>query len=295
LRQRSLLTLAALTFAASAVFAQGGFDGPGRYEITNSKSGKVLDLDRNNRTTIIQFSARNTDNQYWDIENANSGYYIIRNAMFSDKVLDAMGDRNSTRVQGMPANGGDTQLWKIDRAKDGNALVVNRRGKTLDIPDGSDRDGVPVQIYDLNGDSNQRFTLRRVAGGSLGDRFRPGRRDSGRYTDNRNQDRRLSSGSNTGYYDDHDRMWEVRGDGVCFYPQTGYRGRAFCSEVGNQVDRIGGEWNGQFASVKFFGRTRSVEIFDQNNFAGRRYSLRDDEPDLREARLNMQIGSFRVE
>jgi hypothetical protein len=27
--------------------AQGGFDGPGRYEIANLKSGKVLDMDRN--------------------------------------------------------------------------------------------------------------------------------------------------------------------------------------------------------------------------------------------------------
>ena len=30
--------------------AQGGFNGPGRYEITNLQSGKVLDLDRKDQT-----------------------------------------------------------------------------------------------------------------------------------------------------------------------------------------------------------------------------------------------------
>jgi len=41
--------------------AQGGFNGPGRYEITNLKSGKVLDLDRNDHTSVIQFSSRGTE------------------------------------------------------------------------------------------------------------------------------------------------------------------------------------------------------------------------------------------
>ena len=42
------------------VGAQGGFNGPGRYEITNLKSGKVLDVDRNDQTSVIQFSSRGT-------------------------------------------------------------------------------------------------------------------------------------------------------------------------------------------------------------------------------------------
>jgi len=40
------------------VSAQGGFDGPGRYEIANLKSGKVLDMDRNDQTSVMQFSSR---------------------------------------------------------------------------------------------------------------------------------------------------------------------------------------------------------------------------------------------
>ena len=52
---------------------QGGFAGPGRYEIMNLKSGKVLDLDRNDQTTVIQFSPRGTDNQSWQIRSAGGG------------------------------------------------------------------------------------------------------------------------------------------------------------------------------------------------------------------------------
>ncbi len=55
--------LACLFAMAAILSAQGGFNGAGRYEISNIQSGKVLDLDRNDQTTVIQFSSRNTDNQ----------------------------------------------------------------------------------------------------------------------------------------------------------------------------------------------------------------------------------------
>lgn len=155
--------LALSAFLSLPLAAQGGFGGPGRYEIANMKSGKVLDLDRNNQTTVIQFSSRGTDNQTWFIRPARDGFFYIRNGM-NGKALDAGFGGNSTPVQGMPFNGGQSQQWRFDRGKDGNALIMSRMGRTLDIPDGSDRDGVRVQVYDANGDSNQRFMFRRVNG-----------------------------------------------------------------------------------------------------------------------------------
>src|SRR5262245_48076055 len=69
--------------------AQGGFDGPGRYEIVNLDSGKVLDLDRNDRTSVIQFSSRGTDKQIWEIRpSRDQGFYYLRNAM-NGNVLEA--------------------------------------------------------------------------------------------------------------------------------------------------------------------------------------------------------------
>jgi len=159
------MTFTKLVFALSlpcGLLAQGGFSGPGAYEITNIKSGKVLDLDRNDQVSVIQFSPRNTDNQVWMISRADSGYYYIRNGM-NGNALEATGG-NSSPLRATPLNGRPAQQWRIEPGKDGNALITNRTGKTLDIPDGTSRDGARVQIYDPNGDSNQRFTFRPVSG-----------------------------------------------------------------------------------------------------------------------------------
>ena len=147
--------------------AQGGFDGPGRYEIANLKSGKVLDMDRNDQTSVIQFSSRGTDNQVWEIQPAGEpGFYYLRNAM-NGNVLESNGPRNSTPVRAARFDGGANQQWRFDTGKDGNALIISRLGKTLDIPGGTSQDGAPVQIYDIDGDSNQRFIFRRVSGRRL--------------------------------------------------------------------------------------------------------------------------------
>jgi hypothetical protein len=147
--------------------AQGGFNGPGRYEITNLKSGKVLDLDRNDRTSVIQFSSRGTDNQAWEIRAAGGGFYSLRNAM-NGNALEAMGTGNSTPVRATRFSGRSSQQWRFDTGKDGNALIVSRLGKTLDIPGGTASDGARVQTYESNGDSNQQFTFRLVSGNPAG-------------------------------------------------------------------------------------------------------------------------------
>lgn len=143
------------------VGAQGGFNGPGRYEIGNAKSGKVLDLDRNDQTSVIQFSSRGTNNQIWNIQSAGGEYYSLRNVM-NGKALEAMGTRNSTPVRATPFDSRSGQHWRFDESQGGNALIVSKLGKTLDIPGGSIRDGAAVQIHDSNGDANQQFTFRRV-------------------------------------------------------------------------------------------------------------------------------------
>src|SRR5690349_19327331 len=55
----SLLALAAMT-----AFGQGGFGGPGRYQISNLKSGKFLSADQSG---VTQFSLQNNDSQMWEI------------------------------------------------------------------------------------------------------------------------------------------------------------------------------------------------------------------------------------
>lgn len=148
--------------------AQGGFSGPGQYEIANVKSGKVLDLDRNDQTSVMQFPSRGTDNQAWEIRSAGSGFYYLQNRM-NGNALEAVGTRNSTPVRATRLSGVPSQQWRFDTGKDGNALIVSRLGKTLDIPGGTSSDGARVQTYEVNGDSNQRFIFRLVsAAGNLG-------------------------------------------------------------------------------------------------------------------------------
>lgn len=189
--------IAGLLCLPYVVTAQGGFNGPGRYEITNLKSGKVLDLDRNDQTSVIQFTSRGTDNQVWAIRPAGSGFYSLRNTM-NGNALEAVGTANSSRVRATSFTGSSGQQWRFDPGKDGNVFIVSRLGKTLDIPDGTSRDGAPVQIYDRNGDSNQQFTLRRLSNNQRGGGNGNGRSNdrNGNGAANRGNPNRASS--NTG-------------------------------------------------------------------------------------------------
>jgi len=166
IRGRAASWAAALVLALCLPYeaaAQGGFDGAGRYEIVNVKSGKVLDLDRNDQTSVIQFGSRGTNNQAWEIRTAGNGFYSLRN-MMNGNALEAAGTRNSTPVRATVFDGRSSQQWRFETGKDGTALIVSRLGMALDIPGAADSDGARVQIHARNGKSNQQFTFRLVSG-----------------------------------------------------------------------------------------------------------------------------------
>jgi len=282
------LTLAAAPWMPIPAWAQGGFNGPGRYEIANVRSGKVIDLDRGGNTSVIQFSARNADNQQWDIVPAEPGFWYFRNAM-NGAALEAMGPNNSTPVRGMPFTGSPSQQWRIAPANDGNALIANRLGKTLDIPNSSTRDGARVQTYDVNGEGNQRFVFRRLADLARHDDRRNQDHDGGRDAGDWDHERRWER--YYGRFDEREHRWVMDGDGVCFYRDAGFRGRAFCAPVGDEVHRLPDALIERLASLKLFGRVRGVEVFAEEEFGGRRARFEHDQPDLRDMR---RIISIRV-
>jgi len=159
-----IFIVAALSVTLSAsIWAQGGFHGPGRYIITSVRSGKVLDLDRNDQTTVMQYSSRGTDNQAWEIRPAREGLFFMRNLM-NGNALTVSEDRNGAPLIGRPFNGSEAQMWRFDVGKDGNLLIVSRRGRVLDIPNGTSRDGAHVNVFEPNGDSNQRFVFQDTRG-----------------------------------------------------------------------------------------------------------------------------------
>ena len=274
---------AILAFAAAAAMpfparSQGGFNGPGRYEISNVRSGKVIDLDRTTQSDVIQFSARGTDNQQWDVTPAQNGFWFIRNAM-NGNALEQMDNRNSTQVRGTPFNGGPSQQWRIVPAADGNALMTNRLGKTLDVPNGQTRDGVRINTYDINGNPNQRFMFRRLA-------------QISRAAPPEDWDREHHWERNYGRFNERDHRWGMEGDGVCFYREPGFRGRSFCVRAGEEVRRMPDEWIERFRSMKFFGRVRGVAVFEAEAFGGRPVRFRSDQPELRDLRRVVSVRVF---
>jgi hypothetical protein len=100
----------ATNLVACLVFGQAGFDGSGRYEIKNSKSGKLLELDRNHQ---------------WDIAPAGSGFYSIRNVS-NGKALEV--PLICARFDGNP-----NQQWRILAGRDGSASIVSRGGWIADL------------------------------------------------------------------------------------------------------------------------------------------------------------------
>ncbi len=162
-----------LVYAACSVplFAQGGFNGPGAYVITNLDSGKVMDLDQG---SVIQSAASAAPSQIWEIQAASEGFYYLRNAA-NGCALDAGRGSRSETASCAGFNGGPSQQWRLEPGKDGNLLIVSRLGRTMDVPDGTSRDGARLQVYDRNGDSNQRFILRSAPGN-----WRSGRQGSWR-------------------------------------------------------------------------------------------------------------------
>lgn len=302
-----------------ALFAQGGYQGPGRYEIMSNVSRKVLDLDRNDQRTVIQFESRGTDNQTWDIEDAGGGFVYLRNGM-NGYALTQTRSNNSEPVAGQPLNNSNAQRWRLESGNNGSIILVNASGKALDIPNGSTNNGVRINTYDRNNEVNQQWTLRRTNNFNSGNgnnnnrpggwNNRPGRGNgngNNRYDDNNNVNNNntnrlppkpgFGQGNRDKFYDEQAQMWKINGDGVCFYNDTEYHGDAFCIYSGDERRRLSNDWNNRFSSMRFFGRASRVELFDQPDMRGRTETITRDVVNMRNlnrGNWNNRISSFRV-
>ncbi len=286
-----------LLTTALAAFGQGGFRGPGRYEIYSPLSRKVLDMDRNDRRTILQFEGRRTDNQLWDISDAGGGYFYIRNGM-NGNALAVQDDRNSSPLVAEPFNNSPRQQWRFESGEDTTAILVNRNGKAIDIPYGSKNNGVKINSYNRNGEENQRWQFQAAGGGYSQDQLgpKPGRGGVSRY----DAPPSFPGGGNAGgnwrrdsdgmYYDENERMYKMDGDGVCFYRDRGFRGEAVCSTVRNGRRRMNANMP-DIGSVRFFGRAQAVQVFDREDFKGNAVEITGDEPNFTRAIRNLLRSS----
>lgn len=138
---------------------QESYAGPGRYEIQNVRSGKLMEVDRKDRG-VQQGRRTGEANQQWDIEDAGNGFVYITSAE-SGMVLDVEGGRrrDGARVIVSRRNESDGQLWEIKKGGEGVVRFTSRLGKGLDLPHGSRSDGVGFETWDEISQDNQRFRL----------------------------------------------------------------------------------------------------------------------------------------
>lgn len=152
------LGLAAFSTQAGTPPAEGLYVGPGRYEIENKASGKVLEVNLRDGRTVQQWRRAHRRNQQWDIEDAGNGYVYVKSAE-NGMILEVEGGnaRDGAHVVVSHRTGSDSQLWKIE----GEDLVrfTSRLGKALDLPHGSRDEGLAYQIWRAASQDNQRFRL----------------------------------------------------------------------------------------------------------------------------------------
>lgn len=145
---------------ARAPNPQNPYAGPGRYEIENVASGKVLELSSRDARAVQQWPRAHRKSQQWVIEDAGNGYVSIKSAV-NGLALDVEGGRakDGARVIVSSPTAGDSQLWKIEHGGEGLVRFTSRLGKALDLPHGSRNDGVQYETWDTASQDNQRFRL----------------------------------------------------------------------------------------------------------------------------------------
>jgi hypothetical protein len=160
----SLLLLAAFGLGAAPAMArtpspQTAYAGPGRYEIENAASGKVLDLNRQDQRTIVQWPRNHSQSQQWDIEDAGNGYVRVKSALTGLAMdIDGGRARDGARVITSQLSGSDSQLWKME-GSGGERRFTSRLNISLDLPHGSRDDGVEYQTWGARSQDSQRFRL----------------------------------------------------------------------------------------------------------------------------------------
>src|SRR2546423_7032033 len=158
-----LFSVLNLSLSAAPARAQDGYTGPGRYEIENAASGKLLEMNRQDGRTVQQWTRDKHRSQLWDILDAGDGYIYIRCAENGMSLDIQGGAHDGARVILAPASGADTQMWMIEHGGDNLVRFTSRLGRAMDLAHGSRLDGAVFETWEKISQNNQRFRLIRIA------------------------------------------------------------------------------------------------------------------------------------
>jgi len=235
----ALIAVSAFAIPLARAQSPSGYSGPGRYQIENVASGKVLDVDLRDGRTLRQWAVaygsdqlnppNNTRNQQWDIEDAGFGFVHIKSAQ-TGKNLDVQQPNIRAAVPVILSRPGtdQTQLWRIEDVGQGQVKITSRIGKSLDLPDGSHSNGTHFQVFPPNAGDNQKFLLFRIDG-RVHDAARDGRREGeSRDHDNDSRSRDIDSGGHDYESRGHDNEFHGWGDSYIVYCPSDDMNRAWC-------------------------------------------------------------------
>ncbi len=82
--------------------------------------------------------------------------------------------------------------------------------------------------------------------------------------------------------------------GACFYRDPDFRGSYFCARAGENISFMSRGMNDQISSIRTFGATTEVTIFQDVRYAGRWTRLGGDVSDLRREGWNDRLSSVQV-
>ncbi|MDX6504092.1 MAG: hypothetical protein QOE29_1217, partial [Gaiellaceae bacterium] len=117
-----------------------------------------------NASIVQQWSCSNANNQQWQFQPTDSGYYRVANRRTTTQVWDVTGGAGTVadgaKIQTWAYGGGTNQQWQPVSVGGGfYKLVARNSGKCLDVPAASTANGVQLQQYTCNGTAAQAFRL----------------------------------------------------------------------------------------------------------------------------------------
>ncbi|WP_418969440.1 RICIN domain-containing protein [Alloscardovia omnicolens] len=146
----------------------------GTYTITNSASGKVLDVyggTAHNKQTVWQYVQNGSLAQQWYIRDMGNGYAI--QTALGNFVLDVANSssKNGTQITLYEPATTEAQRFvmssttPLKNTNKVNILSSANGNKALDIVNGSTSNAAPIQIYTYNKSAAQTFTFKQVGNG----------------------------------------------------------------------------------------------------------------------------------
>ncbi|WP_299247635.1 RICIN domain-containing protein [uncultured Aquimarina sp.] len=119
--------------------------------------GKCINATESDGYTITQQSCNDNNTGKWMLENAETGYYYIKN-IDSGQYMSTTGNNNGDHIEEASFSGNNDQQWEIKEINNCKFNIVSKTSnKCLDLKSGNNADGTRFQLWDcVNTNSENR-------------------------------------------------------------------------------------------------------------------------------------------